>query len=256
MVQDFVSLPNAEAYAVNCGSVFSMFTYAFAAIGQYDIIPIKNIPSVESCYTHQFYEFIKPNYVLKGEKKIWVVGPLHQTTVFKEARDDDKCLLEWLDKQEPNSVLYISFGTTTTFSEEKIKEIALGLEQGGVKFMWVLRDEDRLDSFSNGYEGELSKLPSGFEESDKRVLGSVINAKVIQIVKMSESGTKLGRICGLLGSPRSPQAVIQNKEMGEQSDPEKVTEDHQLSEKSPPVVNEQPVRVPYPQRLRKTTLDK
>ncbi|XP_062080828.1 uncharacterized protein LOC133785625 [Humulus lupulus] len=42
--------------------------------------------------------------------------------------------------------------------------------------------------------------------------------------------------------PRSPQAVVQDGEMGEQSDPEKVTEDHQLSEKSPPVVNEQPVR--------------
>ncbi|XP_062119343.1 zeatin O-glucosyltransferase-like [Humulus lupulus] len=210
VVQDFVSLPNAEAYAVNCGSVFSMFTYAFAAIGQYDIIPIKNIPSVESCYTHQFYEFIKrefkqmksqvgqlhnsckaiegsflehvANYVLKGEKKIWAVGPLHQTTVFKEARDDDKCLLEWLDKQEPNSVLYISFGTTTTFSEEKIKEIALGLEQSGVKFMWVLRDEDRLDSFSNGYEGELSKLPSGFEERRRgKGMGMVVTKWVSQV---------------------------------------------------------------------------
>ena len=56
--------------------------------------------------------------------------------------------------------------------------------------------------------------------------------------------------------PRPPQAVVQKKEMGAQSDSERDTEDQQKSEQSPPVVIEQPVRVPYPQRLRKTTLDK
>ncbi|XP_062088905.1 uncharacterized protein LOC133795471 [Humulus lupulus] len=47
--------------------------------------------------------------------------------------------------------------------------------------------------------------------------------------------------------PRSPQAVVQNREKGEQSDPAEVTKDHQLSKKSPPVVDEQPVRaMKYP----------
>ncbi|XP_062119123.1 uncharacterized protein LOC133832837 [Humulus lupulus] len=58
--------------------------------------------------------------------------------------------------------------------------------------------------------------------------------------------------------PSVQQSTIQNKELGEKSDTigKGVIEDHQSSEKSPPVVVDQPVRVPYPQRLRKTTLGK
>ncbi|XP_062075444.1 uncharacterized protein LOC133779485 [Humulus lupulus] len=58
--------------------------------------------------------------------------------------------------------------------------------------------------------------------------------------------------------PSVQKSVVQNEELGEKYDTNEkgVTEDHQSSEKCPPFVDDQPVRVPYPQRLRKTTLDK
>ncbi|XP_062100170.1 uncharacterized protein LOC133806050 [Humulus lupulus] len=54
------------------------------------------------------------------------------------------------------------------------------------------------------------------------------------------------------------QSVVQNEDLGEKSDTveQGVIKDHKSTEKIPLVVVDQPARVPYPQRLRKTTIDK
>ncbi|KAF3433708.1 hypothetical protein FNV43_RR24811 [Rhamnella rubrinervis] len=76
------------------------------------------------------------------------------TSKDKEFSDskNDKCL-EWLDTQEPNSVLYVSFGTTISMADhdQQLKELALGLELSGVKFIWVCRDADH--DKKDGVEG-------------------------------------------------------------------------------------------------------
>jgi cis-zeatin O-glucosyltransferase len=71
--------------------------------------------------------------------------------------------LEWLDKQAKNTVIYVSFGTTTTFDDEQIKELAIGLRESKKKFIWVLRDGDKGDVF-NGEERR-AELPKGYENS-------------------------------------------------------------------------------------------
>ena len=71
--------------------------------------------------------------------------------------------MEWLNKQEPKSVLYVSFGTTTFVEEEQIRELAIGLEKSGAKFIWVLRDADKGDIFDEVGVRRL-QLPLGFEE--------------------------------------------------------------------------------------------
>ncbi|KAK2977773.1 hypothetical protein RJ640_028918, partial [Escallonia rubra] len=62
--------------------------------------------------------------------------------------------LEWLDKQEPNSVIFVSFGTTTSLTDEQVEELAVGLEESEQRFIWVLRDADKGDVF----EGEARKF--------------------------------------------------------------------------------------------------
>ncbi|XP_062103934.1 uncharacterized protein LOC133815063 [Humulus lupulus] len=54
------------------------------------------------------------------------------------------------------------------------------------------------------------------------------------------------------------QSMVQNEGLGEKSDivEQGVTQDTKSTEKIPLVVVDQPARVPYPQRLKKTTLDK
>ncbi|WCJ33432.1 Zeatin O-glucosyltransferase [Euphorbia peplus] len=47
------------------------------------------------------------------KKKQWAIGPLQMLNISNEERmkSEDNCL-KWQDKQEPNSVIYVSFGTT------------------------------------------------------------------------------------------------------------------------------------------------
>ncbi|KAI8559048.1 hypothetical protein RHMOL_Rhmol04G0144700 [Rhododendron molle] len=94
-------------------------------------------------------------------KKIWAVGPLNRgkTSDRRESNSRHKCL-EWLDKQVPKSVLYVSFGTATSMADEQIKELAIGLEQSKQKFIWILRDADRGDIFAG--DVKRTQLPEGY----------------------------------------------------------------------------------------------
>ncbi|EFJ28457.1 hypothetical protein SELMODRAFT_93648 [Selaginella moellendorffii] len=66
------------------------------------------------------------------------VGPLMATDQNGIARHADRCL-EWLDQQEPKSVVYVSFGTLAYVSAQQFEELALGLESSGASFLWVVR---------------------------------------------------------------------------------------------------------------------
>ncbi|KAH7435368.1 hypothetical protein KP509_06G061900 [Ceratopteris richardii] len=52
---------------------------------------------------------------------------------------EDTVCLHWLDGQEKNSVLLISFGSEVYPSEEQVQELAMGIEASGCKFLWVVR---------------------------------------------------------------------------------------------------------------------
>lgn len=61
-------------------------------------------------------------------------------------------IFEWLDKQKPGSVVFVSFGSELKLSEREVHELAHGLELSNVPFLWALRrpawvagrDEDAL----------------------------------------------------------------------------------------------------------------
>ena len=74
--------------------------------------------------------------------------------------------MEWLDKEAPTSVIYVSFGTTTAMEDKQIEELAIGLEQSEQKFIWVFRDADRGDVFINA-EQRKAEFLKGFEERVK-----------------------------------------------------------------------------------------
>lgn len=62
---------------------------------------------------------------------------------------------QWLDTKPQGSVLYISFGSNAHTTKQVIHEIAHGLSQIDVSFIWVLRDDIVSD--------EPQPLPFGFE---------------------------------------------------------------------------------------------
>ncbi|KAJ1288195.1 hypothetical protein BS78_02G072100 [Paspalum vaginatum] len=71
-------------------------------------------------------------------------------------QDDNETagLMRWLDAQPARSVLYVAFGSEAPLTPEHVHALGLGLEQAGVRFVWVLR---------NPIGGERPRLPDGFE---------------------------------------------------------------------------------------------
>ncbi|KAJ0455354.1 putative N-hydroxythioamide S-beta-glucosyltransferase [Helianthus annuus] len=62
---------------------------------------------------------------------------------------DDGCT-KWLETKPPNSVVYVSFGSMVSLTEQEMEEIAWGLQESGFCFLWVVKDSER------------HKLPKGF----------------------------------------------------------------------------------------------
>ncbi|KAK7392919.1 hypothetical protein VNO78_21369 [Psophocarpus tetragonolobus] len=217
VAQDASNMPNVETYTFKCSSAFFhtiFFGEEKVRSSSLEGLHVPEFASLEWCLGTQFMDFITRQMdlgkfsdgfifntsraiegayielmeVVTGGKKIWAVGPLNPLVI--EKNDDSKgrhLCMEWLDKQEPNSVIYVSFGTTTSFKEEQIKEIAIGLEQSKQKFIWVLRDADKGDIF-DGSEAKRLELPNGFEERVER-MGLVVRDWAPQLEILSHTST-------------------------------------------------------------------
>ncbi|XP_019199036.1 PREDICTED: zeatin O-glucosyltransferase-like [Ipomoea nil] len=153
------------------------------------------LPIPSSCYPPEFFKFIvdqrKTNAFCKGnlfdacraiegpyldllamvyklarKGPVWGIGPFNPVVTKRNTKTDQdsssktprhKCL-EWLDKQPPKSVIFVSFGTQTVLSDHQLHELAEGLEQSGQNFIWVVKD------LTKGYKNTKINLPAGFEE--------------------------------------------------------------------------------------------
>jgi hypothetical protein len=105
---------------------------------------------------------------------VWSIGPLippaalknNQSCIYKQHTGKkpglapEKCV-ERLDLHCPDSVLYISFGSQNTIGVSQMMELAIGLEDSGVSFIWVIRPPIGFDLKS---EFRAEWLPEGFEE--------------------------------------------------------------------------------------------
>ncbi|KAL2342126.1 hypothetical protein Fmac_010066 [Flemingia macrophylla] len=101
--------------------------------------------------------------------KLYTIGPLEllldQTSesTFESIKcnlwkEESECL-KWLDSQEPNSVLYVNFGSVIVMRHQQLVELAWGLSNSKKKFLWVIRPDL--------VEGENSILPPEIVEETK-----------------------------------------------------------------------------------------
>lgn len=83
--------------------------------------------------THAMRSFPDTNF-----PPVYSVGPI--LNLDGVAEQTDECdVIRWLDGQPPSSVVALCFGSMGCFSEVQVKEIALGLERSGHRFVWSLR---------------------------------------------------------------------------------------------------------------------
>ncbi|XP_057970734.1 anthocyanidin 3-O-glucosyltransferase UFGT-like [Malania oleifera] len=98
------------------------------------------------------------NYLKSKFKKFLNVGPSNlitpQPPPSNKVPDASGCI-PWLDKQNPASVAYVSFGTVMTPTPNEITALVEALEESGVTFLW---------SFRNNSEAH---LPNEFLENTK-----------------------------------------------------------------------------------------
>ncbi|XP_028783086.1 UDP-glucose flavonoid 3-O-glucosyltransferase 7-like [Neltuma alba] len=129
-------------------------------------IIMNNFAELDGEYA-EHYEKISGHRV----RHIGPAGLIHRTAEEKTERSHKSAVkehecLSWLDSKEPNSVLYVCFGSSCRFSDAQLYEIASGLESSGCDFIWVVSGKDITE---NETEEEREKwMPKGFEGKVKR----------------------------------------------------------------------------------------
>uniref|UniRef100_A0A2N9EQD4 Glycosyltransferase n=1 Tax=Fagus sylvatica TaxID=28930 RepID=A0A2N9EQD4_FAGSY len=85
-----------------------------------------------------------------GFVPVYPIGPLFRPVRSSSSRSG---LLDWLDKQPVESVLYIAFGGSGpgVLSAQQIAEMAWGLELSQQRFIWVLRPPSKKDELPDGF---------------------------------------------------------------------------------------------------------
>ncbi|XP_060184980.1 zeatin O-glucosyltransferase-like [Lycium barbarum] len=218
VVQDLPQMPNTECYSFNSTSAFMIYSFLWELKGKPFHPGTENyedIPTIGDCFPPEFWEFLKIQEQFDGKidcgelynssrvieslyldlmakeydgMKQWAIGPFNPLEKNEKSKDSNKRheSLDWLDKQEPNSVIFVSFGTTTSLCDEEVKELAVGLEKSHQKFVWVLRDADKGDVFTS--EVRKVQLPQGYEEGIKE-RGIIVRDWAPQLEILAHSST-------------------------------------------------------------------
>ncbi|KAJ3691606.1 hypothetical protein LUZ61_020770 [Rhynchospora tenuis] len=74
---------------------------------------------------------------------------------FHIYKPDTAPCMAWLDTKLPNSVVYISIGSVSSLDIRQMAELAYGIFNSNIPFLWVVRSS------------EVSKLPEGFADDAK-----------------------------------------------------------------------------------------
>ncbi|KAL3635319.1 hypothetical protein CASFOL_019866 [Castilleja foliolosa] len=81
--------------------------------------------------------------------RVYPIGPLHLLTknhtldpkldsIKSSLWKEDSNTLVWLDKHDPNSVIYVNFGSITVVTAQQLTEFAWGLAKTEKPFLWII----------------------------------------------------------------------------------------------------------------------
>ncbi|GFP98213.1 putative UDP-glucose flavonoid 3-o-glucosyltransferase 3 [Phtheirospermum japonicum] len=92
------------------------------------------------------------------------VGPILHVDCGDDENPKHLEIMKWLDEQPDSSVVFLCFGSKGCFDEIQVKEIAVGLEKSGHRFLWSLRKPpgENKHETPGEYENPGEVLPEGF----------------------------------------------------------------------------------------------
>ena len=136
--------------------VLNFFIQQFEILPKANVIIMNTFDSLE----HQVLEALSSRL-----PPIYPIGPINllvaesiQDAKLKDIGLDlwdvqSECM-KWLDSQQPNSVVYVSFGSVNVMSPQHLVEFAWGLANSEKPFLWIVRP--------NLVGGETISLPAEF----------------------------------------------------------------------------------------------
>nr|GMC80291.1 UDP-glycosyltransferase 74E2-like [Ipomoea batatas]GMD99221.1 UDP-glycosyltransferase 74E2-like [Ipomoea batatas] len=121
-----------------------------------------NIDQVDWIFFNSFDKLEEK--ILKWMRSKWAVktiGPLIPSVNLKDSKEENhrisffkphsQACMDWLSMRDSNSVIYVSFGSLASLTQEQMAEIATALTEINHYFLWVVR------------ESEETKLPKDFK---------------------------------------------------------------------------------------------
>ncbi|KAK9152218.1 hypothetical protein Syun_010527 [Stephania yunnanensis] len=123
---------------------------------------VNTFPELESYAIHSFDS-------LSGIPKVYAVGPNVDLAGKGQLRPvggsgEQERIMKWLDRQPEGSVVLVCFGSMAGLSGAELREIAVGVEASGYRFLWSLRKAPRFSGDGKAAEEDpRDGLPEGFE---------------------------------------------------------------------------------------------
>ncbi|XP_054787316.1 gallate 1-beta-glucosyltransferase-like [Prosopis cineraria] len=168
-----VHLPSLPVLKYDEIPSFLHFDSPYRFIGELILGQFKNF-NVPFCVLMDTFVELEKDYINYMSKfcVIRSVGPLFKNpkpadsgTVSDDIRGDlvvkaDDCI-EWLNSKPSGSVVYVSFGSIVYLPQEQVDEIAYGLLDSQVSFLWVRKPPEKTQSLQSHV------LPDGFLEKTK-----------------------------------------------------------------------------------------
>ncbi|KAG5608316.1 hypothetical protein H5410_019597 [Solanum commersonii] len=192
IIGDVHSCHNVDTYIFHVGSALSKYSMLRQSINDLDVVVDDDhekllhqmqdeFPTMDSCYPPLMDVFVKDLHEwdlnlgefmissrevegkyfdllanVKKKKPLWALGPLHMLLQSHHKAPRHECL-EFLDNQDVNSVIFVSFGSTPKLSQEASQRACV----------WSRKEQSKiyLDKFEKKF-GKI-ELPQGFEERVK-----------------------------------------------------------------------------------------
>ncbi|KAL3538672.1 hypothetical protein ACH5RR_002038 [Cinchona calisaya] len=103
-------------------------------INTFDALEHESLKALSAMYPH-VYSIGPLNLIINQiqDERLKPIG----SNLWKE---ESGCI-EWLDNQEPNSVVYVNFGSITVMSAHQLTEFAWGLSNSKKPFLWIIRPD-------------------------------------------------------------------------------------------------------------------
>ncbi|XP_058738085.1 UDP-glycosyltransferase 73C6-like [Vicia villosa] len=155
-------------------------------VGKMNEAEMKSYGEIINTFEELEKEYVN-GYKKERNDKVWCVGPVslcNKDGLDKAERgniasiSEDNCL-KFLDLHKPNSVVYVCLGSLCNLVSSQLIELALGLEETSIPFIWVTRD-----GVNKTQELEKWIVDEKFEERNKG-RGLIIRGWAPQVVILS-----------------------------------------------------------------------